>query len=84
MWNMWNGKSKKGKVDVTLQDCQEESEMIMFDVVENVLKKTSIDPKKVPCLPMTPPATPEPPPFKLAPIPGAVLGADALRQEGKQ
>lgn len=47
---MWNGKSKKGKVDVSLQDCQEETEMIMFDVVENVLKKTGTDPKKVPCL----------------------------------
>ena len=46
---MWNGKSKRGKIDVTLQDCQEESEMIMFAVVENVLKKTNIDPKKVLC-----------------------------------
>ena len=70
MWNMWNGKSKKGKVDVTLQDCQEESEMIMFDVVENVLKKTSIDPKKVPCLPLTSLATPEAPTVQAGSHPG--------------
>ena len=56
---MWNGKSKKGKVDVSLQDCQEETEMIMFDIVENVLKKTSIDPKKVPRLLPALPAFPE-------------------------
>ena len=58
LWNMINLKSKKGKIDPSLQDCQEETEMIMFDVVENVLKKTSIDPKKVLCLPLTSPTTP--------------------------
>ena len=58
---MWNGKSKRGKIDVTLQDCQEESEMIMFDVVENVLRKTNIDPKKVLCLLLISPALPEAP-----------------------
>ena len=60
-WAMWNGKSKRGKIDVTLQDCQEESEMIMFDVVENVLKKTSIDPKKVLCMLLISPALLEAP-----------------------
>ena len=41
---------KRQKMDPTTQDAQDETEMIIFDVVGNLLKNTNTSPAEVPVL----------------------------------
>ena len=44
IWELMQG--KREKLEPTLKDAQDETEMVIFDAVENLLKATNTDPQE--------------------------------------
>ncbi len=52
---------KREKPDPMLKDAQDETEMVIFDAVDNLLKTTNTDPQEVRHAPAGAPSRPAPP-----------------------